>query len=65
MIIYRGFLDFESPISHAMILDQRTFGSGKEEFLSYIYMGMTAILVTWTIYMCMQTFVPTFHGCST
>ena len=45
VIIYINFVELESPMLHAKFQDHRTSGSGEEDFLRVLYMGMTAILV--------------------
>ena len=46
VIIYKNFVELESPMLHAKFQDHRTSGSGEEDFLRFLpYMGMAAILV--------------------
>ena len=46
VIIYTNFVELDSPMLHAKFQDNRSLGSGEEDFLRFLtYMGVAAILV--------------------
>ena len=64
VIIWTNVVELEHPMLHTKFQGHRPFGSGKEDFLSflpYTCMGMAAILVMWP-WPFEQTFVPPFQG---
>ena len=62
IIIWTNLVVLEHPILHTKFRGHRPFGSGEDDFLSFLpYMGMAAILVMWPGPF-EQNFVPPFHG---